>query len=118
MVIYIATEHVAIRPGPDAEKNVVIGYGGKRNQFAALNHSRQIHVVLTRLQIEFSNFGNLSSQKPMPILVVAELWRNLDGASASIFLNFFQGAGPQIRIGAAKSRCVSEIAGLAKGETF
>jgi hypothetical protein len=70
------------------------------------------------LQTEFPNLGDLGSQEPMPIIVVSELWWNLDSASDSIFLHFLQGPRPQIRIGGAHPCKTGEVIGLKKGQTF
>ena len=101
---HISREHAAIHPGPDAEKDVGIGDRRHRNHFAALDHCREIHKVLNGLHVEFLDLGNLGSEKPMPILVVAELGWDFKGdisAMASIFFYLFHAPRPKIRISAA-----------------
>src|SRR5205807_6894756 len=98
--------------GPDPEKNVGISDRRNRNYLATLNHCGEIHKVLNGLHVELPGLGDLSSQEPMPILVVAELWWNFQpnvSGFTSILLYSFHTPRPQIRIVAARAGLIGHV---------
>jgi hypothetical protein len=74
----IPGERVTVHPRSDAEKDIGIGDGRKRDHFATLNHRRQIHKILDRLQVEFFDLGNLRRQEPASLFVVPQLCWDFD----------------------------------------
>ena len=114
LIGHISSEHATIHPGCDSEKDVGIGDRRHRNYLAARNHRRKIHKVLNGLHVEFLDLRNLRSQKPMPILVVAELGWNFKRdflGLGSIFFYFFHAPRPQITIGVAQAGTIGMIGG-------
>ena len=108
MIVFIPAECAPVCGRADAVKDVRIGDRRHRNQFAALEHRREIHKVLTRSDTVFPNLGNLRSQEPMPVGIVTQLRRGLHrglaGGLAAIGLYLFHGTVPQISISIAWAR--------------
>ena len=73
MIIFIYLKGPVVYLGAYAEQNIIVSNGRHRYHFTALEHRRNIYKILTCLDVLLFDFGHLSRQKPMPVLIVAQL---------------------------------------------